>query len=202
MGPIPSCSASATPLSSPPWRCRPISWCQACLHASRHLLQAPSCHTPLPCTRWRSKRCSHGLWRSACLVLYSPVWICQFPVIFILALPLMTEHHKAAGRLLKSSCSPVARQVSHNSVHIALQAAANGAGQCIACTLWAAFVQVSSNPALALRASMNMDSQAPMTGIPDHDYAVQMSAHHRVYSFPGNNTCLHFGLVPCLQGTD
>ena len=41
-------------------------------------------------------------------------------------------------------------------------------------------VQVSSDPATALRAGMNMDAQAPMTGNPDHDFAVQMSAHHWV----------------------
>ena len=41
-------------------------------------------------------------------------------------------------------------------------------------------MQVSSDPAVALKASMFMDAQAPMTGNPDHDFAVQMSAHHWV----------------------
>ena len=41
-------------------------------------------------------------------------------------------------------------------------------------------VQVSSDPMIAMRASMNMDAAAPMTGNPDHDYAVQMAAHHWV----------------------
>ena len=70
-----------------------------------------------------------------------------------------------------------------------LQAA--GCSPCIrpmpACTLlpWNVVVtgnamQVSNDPAVALRASMNMDAQAPMTGNPDHDFAVQMSAHHWV----------------------
>ena len=48
-------------------------------------------------------------------------------------------------------------------------------------------VQVSSDPMLAMRASMNMDAAAPMSGNPDHDYAVQMAAHHWVSE---GNCCL------------
>ena len=52
-------------------------------------------------------------------------------------------------------------------------------------------VQVSSDPMIAMRASMNMDAVAPMSGNPDHDYAVQMAAHHWVSE---GNCSLFFAL--------
>ncbi|CAL5223522.1 g6052 [Coccomyxa viridis] len=51
--------------------------------------------------------------------------------------------------------------------------------------------KVSSDPATALRAGMNMDAQAPMTGNPDHDFAVQMSAHHWALIYMARVAMLH-----------
>ena len=40
--------------------------------------------------------------------------------------------------------------------------------------------QINLSPAVAIRSSIPMKEAAPMTGDPDHDWAVAMGAHHQV----------------------
>lgn len=56
-------------------------------------------------------------------------------------------------------------------------------------------MQVSNDPVVAMRASMAMSAQAATTGNPDHDYAVQMSAHHWVFLNPCSPTYLHLSMI-------
>ena len=41
-------------------------------------------------------------------------------------------------------------------------------------------LQISAHPAIAIRSSIAFDLPAPTNGDPDHDFALQMWAHHQV----------------------